>query len=310
MPRAVSLSTDQLAAFVEVARHGTLRAAAGSLFITEQGVRNRLIALESQLGVQLYRKARGLRTGDVLTSAGRKLLPQAHRLLDELGGMAEAAHQEAPLREVHVASSQYLSTYVLIDAIRRFHRAQPKVRVWLSVRTERDIEQALLTNPDLAFGVAAPYEPSPELAYQHLFSMAWSVIVPPRHPLTRRKELRLADLQDQPLIVFERGSTGRQHVMEAFVQAGLSPRVEMEATTTDLVVRMVAASLGVAIVPLLPNGAVTRGHAVTVRRLVDAVRPIESGLLTRRGETPSEASRRFANFIRQEIVRRRLVAES
>jgi DNA-binding transcriptional LysR family regulator len=308
MRRDLSLSTNQLAAFVEVARQGTLRGAAGALFITEQGVRNRLIALEQELGVQLYRKARGLRTGDILTSAGRKLLPQAHRLLEELGGLAESAHHEPPLREVHVASSQYLSTYVLIDAIRRFHHVEPKVRVWLSVRTERDIEQALLTNPDLAFGVAAPYEPSPELAYQHLFSMAWSVIAPRKHPLTRRKELRLADLQDQPLILFERGSTGRQHVMEAFVQAGLSPRVEMEATTTDLVVRMVSAGLGVAIIPLLPSGVVTRGHAVTVRRLVDPVRPIESGLLSRRGETMNDASRRFADFIRQEIVRRKFVA--
>ena len=83
----------------------------------------------------------------------------------------------------------------------------------------------------------------------------------------------------------------------------------MEATTTDLVVRMVAAGLGVAIIPMLPNGIVTRGHAVTVRALAEVIRPIDSGLLMRRADRMNEASLSFAAFIRQEIKRRRLVAK-
>ncbi len=54
-----SVSTDQIAAFVELARLGSLRAAAEGLLITEQGLRNRLLALEKRLGVELYRKSRG-----------------------------------------------------------------------------------------------------------------------------------------------------------------------------------------------------------------------------------------------------------
>jgi DNA-binding transcriptional LysR family regulator len=61
------VSTDQVAAFVELAREGQIRAAANALGITEQGVRNRLVALEGQLGVELYRKARGPRRATVLT---------------------------------------------------------------------------------------------------------------------------------------------------------------------------------------------------------------------------------------------------
>jgi LysR family cys regulon transcriptional activator len=83
----------------------------------------------------------------------------------------------------------------------------------------------------------------------------------------------------------------------------------MEATTTDLVVRMVAAGLGVAIIPLLPRGIVTRGHAVTVRPLVETIRPIDSGLLFRRGDPLTDASRLFLTFIRQEIRRLRLAAK-
>jgi len=50
-----------VAAFVELARQGSLRLAAGILHITEQGVRNRLLALEQRLGVELYQKRRGVR---------------------------------------------------------------------------------------------------------------------------------------------------------------------------------------------------------------------------------------------------------
>ncbi|MDB5391293.1 MAG: cysB [Planctomycetaceae bacterium] len=300
MPAPFSLSTDQLAALIEVARHGSLHAAAAALFITEQGVRNRLIALEEQLGAEVYRKARGVRRGDILTREGRALLPHVTRLLEAASGLRDLCTKSTTVQEVHLASSQYLATYLLIDVIRRFHEEEPGIRVWLSVRAERDIEHALLTNPDLSFGVAAPYELSPELSFRHLFSMNWSLITPRRHPLAKRGPIQLLDLQQQPLILYERGSTGRQHVMEAFAQAGVTPRVEMEATTTDLVVRMVAAGLGVAIVPLLPSGVVTAGQNVHVRELVEHVRPIDSGLLLRRGETLGPASQRFLDFVQQE----------
>src|ERR1700752_3299608 len=109
----------------------------------------------------------------------------------------------------------------MLDAIRRFHRAFPALRVRLSTRTERDIEESLLRDPDLAFGVAAPYEGSSGLEFQQLFHIDWGFIAPPGHPLLKKRGLSLADLVDVPLIVFERGSTGRQHVLNAFYKLGL-----------------------------------------------------------------------------------------
>ena len=109
--------------------------------------------------------------------------------------------------------------------------------------------------------------------------------------------MRLADLVELPLILFERGSTGRRHVVEAFHEQGLSPRVEMETTNTEIIVRMVEAGLGVSIVPLLPSGVVTRGRRVGIRPLRDPVRPIQSGILVRRGDTLSAASRSFIEFV-------------
>src|SRR3984893_326438 len=76
------LSTDQIAAFVELSRQGQIRGAAATLGITEQGLRNRLITLEGQLGAELYRKRRGPHRSTILTESGRHLLPPALAFLE------------------------------------------------------------------------------------------------------------------------------------------------------------------------------------------------------------------------------------
>jgi DNA-binding transcriptional LysR family regulator len=292
-----SLSTDQVAALVQLARQGSLREAAEMLFISEQGLRSRLLALEGRLGVELYRKSRGLKRRTPLTPQGQQFLPHAEAFLERAGHLCSLFRESQEPQEVHVVASQYLIAYVLIDAVRRFHRAFPRIHVRLSARTEHEIEEALLDSLEFSFGVAAPYEASPELAYRHLFSMHWSLITPRRHPLAGRKNVRLAQILHYPLILYERGSTGRQHVAEAFQRLGLSPHVEIEATNTDLIVRMVEAGLGVAIVPLHPSGAVTRGRRVAVHSLGKQVRPIDSGVLLRRQERLPDPATRLLTFL-------------
>ena len=294
-----SISTDQVAAFVELARLGSLRQAARELHITEQGLRNRLLALEQRLRVELYPKRRGARRGQPLTEQGRLFLPHALAFLERARQLVECLHGPSGPREIHVAATQYLILYVLIDAVRRFHAAFPDIRVRLSNHTEQEIEEALLRDPELALGVAAPYESSSELEYRHLFSLDWFLVTPAKHPLLRRPRLLLDDLTDLPLILFERGSTGRTHVIDAFHGRGLSPRVDMETTNTEIIVRMVEAGLGVSIVPLMPGGAVTRGRKVGARSLAGQITPIHSGILLRRGERLAAAGQAFVDFLRR-----------
>src|SRR5438445_8909009 len=292
-----SLSTDQVAAFVQLARQGSLRAAAETLFISEQGLRSRLLALEERLGVELYRKSRGLRRRTPLTPQGQQFLAHAEAFLDRASHLCSLFHETQGPQEVHVVASQYLIAYVLIDAVRRFHRAFPTIHVRLSALSEQEIEEALLETQEISFVAAAPYEPSPELVYRHLFSMHWSLITPPRHPLAKKRKIRLADIVPFPLIMYERGSTGRQHVAEAFQRLDLAPHSEIEATNTDLLVRMVEAGLGIAVVRLHPSGAVTRGRRVVVHGLGRQVRPINSGILLRRSEQPTGAAVKLLDFL-------------
>jgi DNA-binding transcriptional LysR family regulator len=62
---------------------------------------------------------------------------------------------------------------------------------------------------------------------------------------------------------------------------------------------MVEAGLGVSVVPLLPSGAVTRGRHVEIRPIQDAIRPIHSGVLLRRGDKTSGAVARLLEFTKQ-----------
>jgi DNA-binding transcriptional LysR family regulator len=243
-----------------------------------------------------------LRRRTPLTREGERFLPHAEAFLERAGHLYTLFREDQRPREVHLVASQYLIAYVLIDVVRRFHRAFPDIRVRLSARTEHEIEAALLQSLEFSFGVAAPYESSAELKYCHLFSMGWSIITPPHHPLARRRNVRLAHIVPYPLILFERGSTGRQHVAEAFQRLDLAPHVEMEATNTDLIVRMVEAGLGVAIVPLHPSGAVTRGRRVAIHSLGRQVRAIESGILLRRHEQLPEPDRKLLEFLGQQTT--------
>src|SRR5262245_53934014 len=111
-----ALSTDLMAAFVELARQGSLRQAAAALHLTEQGLRNRLLTLEGRLGVSLYKKQRGPRRGTLLTEDGRRFLPHAQAFLERAGQLVELFGGPAPPREIHVAATQYLILYALIGA--------------------------------------------------------------------------------------------------------------------------------------------------------------------------------------------------
>lgn len=323
MPDALPhLSTDQVAAFVEVSRHGQIRAAAELLSITEQGLRNRLLALEGQLGVELYRKVRGPRRLTLLTDAGRRFLPHALAFLERAHELCRAFEIDTGQQEIRVAASQYLIRYVLIDVLKRFANEEPGIHVRVSTMNEQEVQETLLGDPEVAFGLAAPYEPSPDLEYHELFAMNWSLIVPPAHRLAepagsrppakrprgvavsagagRRpsRAVKLKELTSEALILYERGSTGRQHVLDAFHEQGLSPRVALETTSTETIVSMVEGGLGISIVPLLPSGAVTRGRHVIVRPLEGSIRPIHSGVLLRRREKLSDAASRLLEFTR------------
>lgn len=291
------LSTDHVLALATLARAGSIHQAAVLLHLSDEGLRGRLLALEQRLGVELYAKERGRRGPVSLTPAGRTFVGKAARFLEQASELALIFDPGSARRDIHVLSSHYLTGYLLIQIVREFQARHPQATIRLSTRDESQVLSALLGDPSAAIGVCAPPEFPRRLQYARWFSMEWSFVAPLNHALASRSFVNLADIAEEPLIVFEPASTGRQHVLEAFHAVHVEPRIAMEATTTQLIVAMVAAGLGVSILPLLPSGKVTRGQDVVAIPIRQSVRPIESGVFLRSDFEADPLARELVSFI-------------
>lgn len=296
MKLLTSISVEQVSAFVELARAGSLKSASQTLHLSEEGLRNRLIAIEDRLGVRLYEKERGRRGKVRITQEGRLFLSKANQFLEEAYRLTRVFEPADGYEDLLIAASQYVTYYVLIDAVREFRVENPGVKIRLLTRSEHEILAALGSECDIALGICAPTEFPAGVDCKLWFSLGWHVVAPRNHALLQKPHIDLRDLRGEPLILFERGSTGREHVLEALFQHELTPQIVMETTSTQVIVRMVEAGLGIAIVPLLPSGAVTRDFDVGTIALGRQVRPIDTYILSRPGAT-SIAAQRFQAFL-------------
>ena len=274
-----AMDLERLAAVVALIEAGDMARAAQQCGRSQTQLRADLRAIEDWLGVPVLQVDA---SGRIEANAeGRRLLPRAQALLADGERLRDLFRAPAAGRELRVICSHYLASYLLIDRLQAFRLRHPDVVLKLSVRTEIQILSALQQDTLCGVGFCAPLESPPGLRYRHWFSMPWSAVLPHGHPLAARHSLSLAELAREPLILFEPGSTGRQHLLQAFHRAGVEPQVALQATTTALIAQMVEAGLGIAVLPLLPSGRVTAGRALAVVPVSDRIEAIDSGIFMR-----------------------------
>ncbi len=279
--RIPPLSTEQIAAFVELARVGSLQAAAQSLHLSSEGLRGRILALESALGTSLYEKERGRRGNVDLTASGKRFLQKAVRFLDQAHELTRLFEPRRETKEIQLIASHYLMTYVLVDVVREFRKTYPDYNLRLSTRAEAQVISMLLSESHCAIGACTPTDFPRGLQHHPWRNVGWCLAVPRTHRWANTSAVSLAEIATEPLIVFERMSAGRLHVLETFFALGLEPIIHFEATSTPLILAMVDAGLGVALVPSPPSDAVIRGLDVTIIAVVEPIRPIETGIFLR-----------------------------
>jgi len=273
------MDLERLSAVVALIETGDWGRAAQRCARTQTQLRADLRAVEDWLGVTLLQSDAA---GQIQPSAeGRRLLPRAQALVADAERLRDLFRAPAAGRELRVICSHYLASYLLIDRLQDFRLRHPDVVLKLSVRTEIQILSALQQDTLCSVGFCAPLESPTGLRYRHWFSMPWSLVLPVGHALASRAVLSLRDVASEPLILFELGSTGRQHLLHAFHRVGVEPQVALQATTTALIVQMVEAGLGVSVLPLLPSGRVTANRALTVVPLSDPIEAIDSGIFMR-----------------------------
>lgn len=209
-----------LETFVRAAELGSFTAAARALGITQAAVSQRMQLLERTVGARLFRRQQG-RVG--LTEAGQRLHRYAQRLLalEQEARAAVAGAQEAPAGELILAASSIPGEYLLPELLARFQARYPHIHVRATVADTqwvlRQVERG-----QAPLGLVGGKILNPHLEYRHFATDRLVLVVPANHPWSGRRQVSLAELARQPLIVREVGSGSRRCLEEALARAGKS----------------------------------------------------------------------------------------
>ena len=237
--------------FVAVAEEKHFTRAAKVLGIGQPPLSQQIQQLERELGTALFHR---LPRGVSLTPAGQALFDDARRVLREAEQAVErtrrvARGEQGRLRVGMINSAPF---HPLVPrVIREFRRRYPEVALTLEERTTPGLAAAVLNETvDVAF--VRPLLDTPEgLCSEHVLDEPLLAALPAGHPLARRKALPLMALSLEPFVLFPRAVGAGLHdvIVRACHAAGFSPRVVQEASQVTSIVNLVAAGMGVSIVP-------------------------------------------------------------
>lgn len=236
-----------LAIVREVARQGTLTAAAQSLCLTQSALSHSIRRLEQQLGTSIWvRDGRGLR----LTQAGEYLLSVANRVLAQLGQAEQRLQQfaQGERGSLRIGMECHPCYQWLLKVVAPYLRAWPDVDVDVKQKFQFggigalfDYEIDLLVTPD-------PLH-RPGLVFEPVFDYEQVLVVGASHPLAGVPWVEPAQLNDEVLLTYP-VSPDRLDIFSLFLTpAGIAPARHKVIETTDILLQMVAGGRGVTALP-------------------------------------------------------------
>jgi DNA-binding transcriptional LysR family regulator len=283
----------QVEGFLEVARRGSVSRAAEALFITQPTLTARLHGLEKELGTPLFlRTPHGMR----LTDAGRAWIPFAERALRALVDGRDALEQVMTASAGHlmIAAAPAVSTYVLPELLERFVARHPRVEVSVRTGHSEDVVD-LVVRDEVQLGLGRTIR-HPDLELRPFHTEELVLVCAPDHPFTKRKDVAMAEVAVQKLIMFDRTSSYYEITQGAFLSAGVKLRGLMELDSIEAAKKMVERGLGVA---LLPGTAVAReveGGTLSVVAMQDAP-PMHNSIVVFRRRDAGEPAGIVAAFL-------------
>lgn len=233
--------------FREVADGATVTETAERARITQPALSRALARLEAEVGTPLL-----ARSGRTLTPtpAGRIFRQHVDRALDEydlglraVGELVDPARGLVPLAFLHT-----LGTWLVPPLVSSFRQSHPQVRFELHQHGEASILQELLDGAaDLI--ITSSTSAHPQVTWKRLLVEPLLLTVPPRHRLARRRRIRLAEVADEPFILLREGYALRVQTERLCAEAGFTPKIAFEGEEVETLRALVAAGLGVALLP-------------------------------------------------------------
>ncbi|MGA8926289.1 MAG: LysR family transcriptional regulator [Solirubrobacterales bacterium] len=252
----------------EVLAQGSFSEAANALNYTQSAVSQAIATLETEAGVPLIeRDRRGVRP----TTAGERLAEHAGRILTqldaaeaELGAIAGVAGGELRLASFPTAGATLMPL-----AIAAFRSAHPEVTLSLVEGEPEELIPRLrdgVFDLGLIFEFEGTGELGPGLRSAPLFEDPMKLALPKGHCLARKEQVTLADLSDDAWVQTSEASACARHVVRVCRAAGFEPRVSFESDDYLTVQGLVAAGVGVALIPQLALSQ-TVSYDIAVREL-------------------------------------------
>jgi DNA-binding transcriptional LysR family regulator len=284
------LHLGRLKVLQEVVRCGSFSAAADAMSYTQSAVSQAIARLEAETGATLVvRDRRGVRP----TAAGATLVRHAATIFAEV----EAAEAElAALMGVRggklrVASFPSAGATLMPLAVADFRRRHPGVSLTLAEGEPEEIAPRLRAGEfDLALLFEFPGMPErPGLGLRSLTLLedVMHVALPAAHELLAKPTIELRDLRDEDWVQTSEDSACARHVVRLCLAAGFEPRVTFESDDYETVQGLVAAGVGVALIPRL---ALTHVHpGIVVRDLTprSPVRRVVAAIADEPGGSPA-----------------------
>ncbi|HEU0199154.1 MAG TPA: LysR family transcriptional regulator [Burkholderiaceae bacterium] len=245
----MKIDTLGVQAFIAIADEGSFGAAAEALHITQTALSRRLQNLESFLGVKLVERT----TRSVaLTPIGQNFLPQARRLLADLGAaLVEIRETGKSLRgDVTIACVPTAGVHYLPRIVQQYSALYPDNRIRILDHASSDVAAAVLRR-EAEFGINMQGPHDPELTSIPLLRDRFVLVCRKDHPLAGKKRLAWKQLQPHALILAGPESGNRPLLDLAMQEQRVSLRSFYEVQRSSTAVGMVAAGVGVAVVPEL-----------------------------------------------------------
>jgi DNA-binding transcriptional LysR family regulator len=270
------LNVGRLKILREVAHRGSFSAAADALSYTQSAVSQQIATLEGEAGMALLeRHPRGVS----LTAAGQTLVGHAEGILSRLDAAQAALAEIAGLRggRLRMASFPTAGGTLMPLAIATFRASYPDVELTLAEGEPEQIAPRLRAGElDLAllFEFAPETPLDADMTRVQLLEDPMYLALPREHPLARRDRVRLEDLRDAAWVQTSSSSPCARHVVRSCHVAGFEPHVSFESDDYQTVQGLVAAGVGVALIPELALSVVRDDIAIRALSPASPVRQV------------------------------------
>jgi DNA-binding transcriptional LysR family regulator len=263
-----SFDLGTLTLFTLVARTGSISKGAALAHLAVGAASKRLSDLESAVGTGLLeRSSRGV----TLTLAGQALLQHAHRVLSDVDLLVAdlSDHASGNFGVVRLWANISAVTQFLPDDLAAFVATNPGIRIEFEEQNSGDIVLALLDGrADL--GIFADRTPSLGLRVMDYREDRLDLVVPRGHPLARRRSVRFEDLIAYDFVSLPKATSLAKRLKTESEALGRTLKLRIQVRSFDAVCLMVAAGLGVTV---LPHGAVKAIARSLDLRLVKLAEP-------------------------------------